>query len=130
MAGGADAGVLQQAGFGAAHALDGAAEHGLDGRVGAVLVEGALDGIDVGDVGFVGGHPAADAGVEFVEVLDDQGAADVVAVGADAIEGEDQGVAELVNVAAEPERGGARKVGAGDELGGNGVGADGSRGCG
>ena len=74
----------------------------------------------MGDVGFVGGHPATDAGVEFVEVLDDQGAARVVAVGADSVEGEDEGVAELVDVAAEPDGSGVGEVGAGDELGGDG----------
>ena len=84
----------------------------------------------MGDVGLVGGHPAADAGVEFVEVLDDEGAAGVFAVGADAVEGEDEGVAELVDVAAEPEGGGVGKVGAGDELGGDGCGTEGAEGAG
>ena len=62
--------------------------------------------------------------LRFVEVLDDEGAAGVVAVGADAVEGEDEGVAELVDVAAEPEGGGVGEVGAGDELGGDGVRAE------
>ena len=131
MAGGGDAGLFEQAGLGAAHAVDGAAEHGLDGRVWREpRVERALDGVDVGDVGFVGRHPSADGGVEFVKVLDDEGAASVVAVGADAVEGEDEGVAEFVDVAAEPERGGVGEMRAGDELGGDGLGAEGAEGAG
>ncbi len=123
MAGGVDSGMLEETGFGAGHAVDGAAEHGLDGGVVIcpIVEQSVLDGIDVGDVGFVGGHPATDAGVEFVEVFDDEGAAGVFAVGADAVEGEDEGVAELVDVAAEPERGGVRQVSAGDELRRDGV---------
>ena len=53
----------------------------------------------------------------------DQGAADVVAVGADAVEGEDQGVAELIDLGAEPERRVARQVGASDKLRGDGFAA-------
>ena len=105
MAGGDDAGMLEQAGLGGAHAVDGAAEHGLDGGVGAGGVEGELDGDDAGDVGLVGGHPASDAGGELVEVLDDEGAAGVVSVGTDAVEGEDERVAVLTEVGAEPARG-------------------------
>ena len=52
--------------------------------------------VDVLDVGLVGAHPAADAGVEVVEVLDDEGAAGVFAVGIGEVEGEDQGVAVVV----------------------------------
>ena len=48
-------------------------------------------------------------------LLDDQGAG-IVSVGAYAVEGEDEGVAELVDVVAEPQSGGARQIGAGDEL--------------
>ena len=110
------------------HAVDGAAEHHLDGWIGAGL-EGVFDGGDLGDVAFVGAHPAADAGVEVVEVLDDEGAAGVVAVGAGEVEGEDEGVAVGVEVGAEPAGGGERQVGAVDELGADGaddgaVGAD------
>jgi len=130
VAGGVDTGVLEETGFGAGHALDGAAKHSLDGGVGEAGVEGLLDGVDVGDVGFVGDHPAADAGVELVEVFDDESAAGVVAVGSDPVEGEDEGVAELVDVAAEPEGGGEREVGASDELGGDGVRAEGAQGSG
>ena len=43
-------------------------------------------------------HPAADAGVEVVEVLADERAAAVFAGGVDAVEGEDEGVAEVVDV--------------------------------
>src|ERR1039457_3038505 len=114
MAGGGDAGVLEQAGLGAGHALDGAAEHGLDGGVGVGGVEGAFDGDDVGDVGLVVGHPAANGCGEIVEMLDHESAAGVVAVGADAVEGEDEGVAELVDVAAEPEGGGVGGGGGGE----------------
>ena len=128
MAGGVDAGVLEEAGLGAGHAVDGAAEHGLDWGVivCAVIGQSGFDGVDLGDVGFIGGHPAADAGVEFVDVLEDEGAAGVVAIGADAVEGEDEGVAELVDVTAEPEGGGVGEVGAGDEFGRDGVGAVGA----
>ena len=58
-------------------------------------MEGVFDGGDLGDVALVGAHPAADAGVEVVEVLDDEGAAGVFAVGAGEVEGEDEGVAEV-----------------------------------
>ena len=121
--------MFEQAGFGAGHAVDGAAEHGLDGEVviGVFVVQCALDGDDLGDVGLVGGHPAADRGGELVEVFDDEGAAGVVAVGADAVEGEDEGVAELVDVAAEPKGGGVGEMGAGDELGWDGVRAEGAK---
>ena len=106
----------------------GTAEHHLDGEIGAGL-ESIFDGVDLEDVAFVGAHPAADAGVEVVEVLDDEGAAGVFAVGAGEVEGEDEGVAIVVEVGAEPARGGERQVGAVDELGRDGaddgaVGAD------
>ena len=68
-----------------------------------------------GDVGFVDGHPAANTGVEFVEVFDHQRAACIVAVGADAVERKHQGVAELAEVPAEPASCLVRQVGAGDE---------------
>jgi len=80
LADGGDEGMLAEQGFGLAHAIDGATEHHLDGGIGAGL-ESVFDAGDVLDVGLVGAHPAADAGVEFVEVLDDEGAAGVVAVG-------------------------------------------------
>ncbi len=118
--------MLEEAGFGAGHAVDGAAEHGLDGGVAGGVEcgggEGGFDGDDVGDVGLVDLHPAADGGVELVEVLDDEGAAGVFSVGADAVEGEDEGVAEFFDVGAEPEGGGVGEVGAGEELGGFGGG--------
>ena len=128
MAGGGDAGVLEQAGLGAGHALECAAEHGLNGRVGGVG-EGALDGVDLEEVGLVGGHPAADAGGEVVETLDHQCAAGVFSVGLGAVEGEDECVAEVLislaaDVSAEPEGSGVGKVGAGEELGGDGQGGD------
>lgn len=120
--------MFEEAGFGAAHAVDGAAEHGLDREVVVWAIgvtrraEGGFDGVDVGDVGFVGSHPAADAGVEFLKVLDYESAAGVVAVGTDSVEGEDQGVAEFLDVGAEPERGRVGKVSAGDQFGGDGFG--------
>ena len=128
MAGDDDAGVFQQPRLGAGHALERAAEHGLDGRVGGVG-EGALDGIDLEEVGIVGGHPSADAGGQVVEALDDQCAAGVFPVGLGAVEGEDEGVAEvLVSLAADvrtkPERGGVGEVGAGEQPGGDGIGGD------
>jgi hypothetical protein len=130
VAGGGDAGVLEEAGFGVGHAVDGAAEHGLDGGVERGGGEGGFDGDDVGDVGLVDLHPAADGGVELVEVFDDEGAAGVFsliwAVGDDAVEGEDEGVAEFFDVGAEPEGGGVGEVGAGEELGGFGDGAKGA----
>ena len=95
-----------------------------------IRAERALDRDNVGDVGLVGGHPAVDGGGEIIEVLDDEGAAGVVAVGADAVEGEDEGVAELVDVAAEPEGGRMGEVGAGDELGGDGRGSEAAEGAG
>ena len=128
VAGDNDAGVFQQAGLGARHALEGAAEHGLDGRVGGVG-EGALDGVDLDKVGIVGGHPSADAGGEVIEPLDDEGAARVFPVGLGAVEGEDEGVAEVqvalaAEVRAEPEGRGVGEVGAGEELGGDVRGGD------
>jgi len=126
MAGDDDAGMFQQARLGPRHALQSAAEHGLDGRVGGIG-EGALDGIDLDEVGIVGGHPSADAGGEVVEPLHHQGAARVFPVGLGAVEGEDEGVAEVLvslaaDVGAEPEGGGVREVGASQELGGDGRG--------
>jgi len=81
--------MLEKTGFGAAHAVDGATEHCLDRCVGEVDVQGGLDRVDVRDVGFVGDHPATDAGVEFVEVLDYECAARIVAIWTNAVEGED-----------------------------------------
>jgi hypothetical protein len=128
MAGGGDAGVLEEAGLGAGHAVDGAAEHGLNWGIerGSGCGEGVFDWDDVGDVGLVDLHPAADGGVEVFEVFDDEGAAGVFSVGADAVEGEDEGVAKFLDVGAEPEGGGVGEVGAGDELGGFGGGAEGA----
>ncbi len=122
VAGDYDAGAFEQARLGAGHALDGPAEHGLNGRVG-LIVEGALDGLDLDDIGFVEGHPAADAGGEPVELLDDERAAAVFPIGQSAVEGEDERVAKVsfansTDVVAEPECGGARQVGAGEEPGG------------
>ena len=118
MGGGGDSGVLQQAGLGAGHAVEGAAEHGLNGRVGGIG-EGVFNRSDLAEVGLVGGHPAPDAGGELVEPLDDQCAAGVFPVGAGAVEGEDEGVAEVYYMSAEPEGRGVGKVGAGEELGGD-----------
>ena len=120
VSGGGDAGMLEEAGLGAGHAVDGSAEHGLNGGVEgcAGCGEGVFDGVDVGDVGFVDLHPAADGGVEVFEVFDDERAASVLSVGADAVEGEDEGVAEFFDVGAEPEGGDVWEVGAGEELGG------------
>ena len=117
--------MFEQAGFGAGHAFDGAAEHGLNRGVGGcpVGVEGGFDGVDVCYVWFVRGHPTADAGVEFVEVFDDEGSASIFAVGADTIEGKDECVAELADMTDEPEGGGVRKVGASDEFRGDRCGA-------
>jgi len=133
VSGGGDAGMLEEAGLGAGHAVDGSAEHGLNGGVEgcAGCGEGVFDGVDVGDVGFVDLHPAADGGVEVFEVFDDERAASVLSVGADAVEGEDEGVAKILislaaDVVAEPEGGGVGEVGAGDELGGFGGGAEGA----
>ena len=116
--GGVDSGVLQQAGLGAGHAVEGAAEHGLNGRVGGIG-EGVFNRSDLAEVGLVGGHPAADAGGELVEALDDQRAAGVFSIGAGAVEGEDEGVAEVLYMSAEPEGRGVGEVGASEELGGD-----------
>ncbi len=117
-----DGGVLRQKGFGLRHAGNGAAEHGLDGTglhvigrfvgvrdgdCGCALralgrAKCMLDAIHVGDVGLVRPHPGADAVVKNVAVLADQGAAAVVAIGADFVEGEDEGVAERAGLVAEP----------------------------
>jgi hypothetical protein len=61
--------------------------------------------------------------VEVFEVFDDERAASVLSVGADAVEGEDEGVTEVLvsfatDVVAEPEGCGVGEVGACDELGG------------
>ena len=117
--------MLQQAGLGPRHALQGTAKHGLDGRVGGVG-EGALNRSDLDEVRLVGSHPAADAGGEVVEPLDHQCAARVFPVGLGAVEGEDEGVAEVLvslaaDVGAEPEGGGVGEMGAGEEPGGDGV---------
>ena len=136
MAGGGDAGVFEQAGFSTGHAVDSAAEHGLDGQVTVGCVsafgraEGALDGDDVGDVGFVGFHPAVNGGCQFIEVLNNEGSPGVVAVGANAVESEDECVAEFVDMAAKPEGGGVGEMGSGDELGGDGVRAEEAQGAG
>ena len=113
--------MLQQAGLGPRHALQGTAKHGLDGRVGGVG-EGALNRSDLDEVRLVGSHPAADAGGEVVEPLDHQCAARVFPVGLGAVEGEDEGVAEVLvslaaDVGAEPEGGGVGEMGAGEEPG-------------
>ena len=113
---GGDERMLVEQGFRLAHALDGAAEHQLDGWIG-VGVKGVLDGRDLGDVALVGAHPSTDAGVEIIEALDDQGAARVFAVGAGEIEGEDKGVAVVVEMRAQPTGGGEWQVGAMDEVG-------------
>ena len=55
---------------GLGHACHGAAEHGLDGVGG----EGAFDRDDEFDVGHIFFEPAADTGVERVEVFEDDGA--------------------------------------------------------
>ncbi len=115
---GRDSGVFEEAGFGAAHAFDGSAEHHLDGWDG---VEGELHGADLGDVGLVDLHPASDAVVEVFELLDDEGSAGVVSVGLDAVEGDDEGVAELGEVLEEPEGGVDGEVGGLDEGGGDGA---------
>jgi hypothetical protein len=128
VANGRDEGVKHEVGFGLAHAVDGAAEHHLDGWI-LVGMQGIFEAVDVGDVGLVGAHPAADAGVEIVEVLDDEGTASVFAVEVGEVEGEDQGVAVVGEVGAEPAGGGEREVGAAEEFGADGaddgaVGAD------
>jgi len=118
--------MLQQAGLGACHAFQRAAEHGLNGRVGSVG-ESAFDGLHLDQIGLVGRHPAADAGGQMVEALHHQRAARVFPIGLGAVEGEDEGVAEvLVSFAADgfaqPEGGGVREVGTGKEPGGDGCG--------
>jgi len=123
--------VLDEQGFCLAHAIDGTAEHHLDGWIGVGL-EGIFDAANLGDVAFVGAHPAADTGVEVVEVLNDEGTAGIFAVGAGEVEGEDEGAAVVVEVRAEPAGGGERQVSAMDELGADGaddraVGADDGR---
>lgn len=80
--------MLVEQGFGLGHAVDGAAEHHLDGGILAGL-EGVFKVLDVLDVRLVGAHPATDAGVEVFEVLDDQGTAGVFAVGVGEVKGED-----------------------------------------
>jgi len=110
-----DEGVPDEQGFSLAHAIDGTAEHHLDWGIGARL-ECVFDGRDLGNVALVGAHPAADAAVEVVEMLDDEGTTRVIAVGAGEIEGEDEGIAIVVEVGAEPAGGGERQVGAMDEL--------------
>ena len=70
----------------------------------------------MGDVRFVGAHPAAYAGVEVVEVLDDHGAAVVFAVRADRVEGDDEGVAVVGEVRAEPAGGCEWEQGAVEQL--------------
>lgn len=128
IADGGDERVFDEAGFGLAHAVDGAAEHHLDGEILAGL-ECVFEVLDVLDIGLVGAHPAADAGVEIVEVLDDEGAAGVFAVGVGEVEGEDQGVAVVVEVGAKPAGGGEWEMRAANEFGADGaddgaVGAD------
>ena len=63
-------------------------------------------------------------------MLDDESAAFVVAVGADAVEGEDEGVAKLADVATQPQRGGVGQVGAGDRLRRDGLRAERAEGAG
>ena len=52
LAGGGDSGMLQQASLGAEHAVDGAAKHGLDGRVciraGGSVSAGLVEGRSMG----------------------------------------------------------------------------------
>ena len=121
-----DEGMLEKAGFGLGHARNGSAEHHLDGRLG---LESIFDAVDLEDIGLIGAHPAADAGVEFVEVFDDEGSATVFSVGANEIEGDDEGITELSEMIAEPMSSGERHVGSVKESGANGandgaVGAD------
>jgi hypothetical protein len=99
--------VLEEAGFGLCHTVDGATEHHLDGRR---VVERVFEAFDLSDVGFVGAHPAADAGVEVVEVFDDESAAGVVAVRSDEVEGKDESVSEVGEMFAKPSRCGEREV--------------------
>jgi hypothetical protein len=63
---------------------------------------------------WIGAMP--DAGVELVQVFNDESAAGVFAVGADGIEGEDERIAELGDVVAEPECAGGGHFGAMDEI--------------
>ena len=131
VADGGDERVLVEVGFGLAHASDGAAEHHLDGWI-VIGLKCIFEVLDVLDVALVGAHPAADAGVEVVEVLDNEGTAGVFAVGAGEVEGEDEGVAVVVEVGTEPAGGGERQVSAMNEFGADGaddgaVGADDGR---
>jgi len=130
---GGDERMRVEQGFGFAHALDGAAEHHLDGEV-LVGLKCVLEALDVLDVGLVGTHPASNAGVEVVEVFDDEGAAGIFAVRAGEVEGEDEGVAIVVEMGTEPAGGGEGQVGAVNQIGVDGaddgaIGADDGR-CG
>jgi len=110
---GGDARVCRECGFGSIHTRDGAAEHHLDWFGG---VERVLDGRDLREVIAIGIHPAADGGVEFVVALADEGAAGVVAAGADGVKGEHERGAKLVSVRDEPAGGFQRKVAAMQQL--------------
>ena len=117
MTGSRDTGMLEQYGLGAGHAFDTAAEHSLDrGVIGIGIRQRAFDGYDLGDVWLIRRHPSADAGVEFVEMLDNQSAAGIFALWADPIKGKYQRIPELFDVVTKPERGGVRQVMARNQL--------------
>ena len=107
----AQAGGLESA-QGLGHARHGAAEHGLDGVGG----EGAFDRDDEFDVGHIFFQPAADAGVERLEVFEDDSAFGFL------IKSKNGVAAESLHGGAEVEAGLARHEVAVESLAGEGAG--------
>ena len=79
-------------------------------------MERVFEAVHLRDIGLVGAHPTADAGMEIVEVFDDESTAAVVPLGIDEVEGKDEGIAELGKMFTKPVRGGKREVGAIEKL--------------